>query len=157
MSDVSRSAEFDLYKKGPTPVWLTLQILLFFIALDIAFRALGYERVRSWVMQRSEARPRREEDQAMDELVTRTYRAVVAATAFYYRKRKDCLPRALAIYHFLRAKGAPVEFRLGIKKFPFSAHAWVEYRGHVVDISPKIAPRYVPMKTVGRIGGGGSG
>lgn len=154
MSHVSSSEEFDLYEKGSAPVLLTMRIVVFFLVLDVAFRWLGFERVRSWVMRRSEARPRHEECQSIDELVMRSYRAVVAATAVYYRRRKDCLPRALAIYHFLRARGAPVEFRLGVKKFPFSAHAWVEYRGQVVDISPRISSRYIVMKTVGGTGRG---
>ncbi len=152
MSAVSESGEFDLYREGPTPIFLTIQVLLFFVGLDVAFRFRGFERVRAWVMRRSEKRPRRQPDPAMDEFVARTYRAVVAATAAYYRQQKDCLPRALAIFHFLRSKGVPVDFRLGIKKFPVAAHAWVEYRGQVVDISPDIAPRYIKMETVGKIG-----
>lgn len=152
MSRPSRLEEFNLYREGSAPLLLTAKILAFFVGLDIAFRLLGYERVRSWIMRRSGARPRLPEDHAMDSLVTRTYRAVVTATAFYYRKRKDCLPRALAIYHFLRTQGAPVVFRLGVKKYPFSAHAWVEYRGQVIDISPDIATQYVTMKTVRHLG-----
>lgn len=150
MNQLSLSNELDLYQKGPTPVFLTLQMLVFFVRLDLAFRFFGFERSRAWVMKKSAGSPLRPTDRRMDELVTRTYRAVVAATAFYYRQRRDCLPRALAIYHFLRAKGAPVELRIGVKKFPVSAHAWVEYRGQVVDISPNIARRYVEMKRVAR-------
>ena len=108
MSAASKPGEFDLYRKGPTPVFLTFRVLLFFVGLDVAFRLRGFERVRTWVMRRSEKRPRRPADPAMDEFVARTYRAVVAATAAYYRQQKDCLPRALAIFHFLRSKGAPV-------------------------------------------------
>ncbi len=56
-----------------------------------------------------------------------------AENFFYLRKApKDCLPRSLALFRFLRAMGFPVEHCIGVKRFPFSAHAWVENDGEVI-------------------------
>lgn len=38
----------------------------------------------------------------------------------------DCLPRSLALHRFLATAGFTVAHCIGIKRFPFMAHAWVE-------------------------------
>jgi hypothetical protein len=45
---------------------------------------------------------------------------------------RDCLPRSLALFRFLRECGVPAEHRIGVDRFPFRAHAWVEHGGRVV-------------------------
>ena len=48
----------------------------------------------------------------------------------------DCLPRALGMFAFLRHAARSPEFVIGIKRFPFTAHAWVELDGaHVLENS----------------------
>ena len=58
-----------------------------------------------------------------------------AATRCYYRRRLDCLPRALAIFVLLRRQGVPARLCIGVKRYPFGAHAWVECLGDVLDDS----------------------
>jgi hypothetical protein len=41
----------------------------------------------------------------------------------------DCLPRSLALFVFLRSRGFTPELVIGVKRFPFGAHAWVEHAG----------------------------
>ncbi|MBX7431198.1 lasso peptide biosynthesis B2 protein [Mycobacterium sp. Y57] len=38
----------------------------------------------------------------------------------------DCLPRSMALARFLRCAGWPAEHVLGVRLYPFEAHAWVE-------------------------------
>jgi len=38
---------------------------------------------------------------------------------------EDCLPRSLSLYSFLKRLGVPVIHRIGVKRHPFAAHAWV--------------------------------
>lgn len=45
------------------------------------------------------------------------------------RGTEDCLPRSFALYRYLRAHGVAAEFSIGVKRFPFQAHAWVEVAG----------------------------
>jgi hypothetical protein len=42
---------------------------------------------------------------------------------------EDCLPRSLALFAFLREGGLPVRHCIGVKRYPFTAHAWVESDG----------------------------
>lgn len=39
---------------------------------------------------------------------------------------RDCLPRSLALFVYLRALGHPARHVIGVARFPFDAHAWVE-------------------------------
>ena len=41
-------------------------------------------------------------------------------------------PRSLALFTFLRRTGLPVCHCIGVRPFPFSAHAWTECHGRVV-------------------------
>lgn len=38
----------------------------------------------------------------------------------------DCLPRSLALHKFLLAAGFDAHHCIGVRRFPFAAHAWVE-------------------------------
>ena len=42
---------------------------------------------------------------------------------------KDCLPRSLSLYRFLLLAGVPANHVIGVWRFPFQAHAWVECDG----------------------------
>ena len=45
------------------------------------------------------------------------------------RAPNDCLERSLALYRFLRFANFPAEHVIGVRRFPFAAHAWVECEG----------------------------
>jgi hypothetical protein len=73
-----------------------------------------------------------------DRLVERSVDAFRVAENFFLIRNapQDCLPRSLALFRFLRLAGLPVEHCIGVRRFPFAAHAWVEYRGHIVLDKP---------------------
>ncbi|MEN6464614.1 MAG: lasso peptide biosynthesis B2 protein [Syntrophaceae bacterium] len=73
-------------------------------------------------------------DDAQLELLVRALDAFARAENFFYLKRAplDCLPRSLALFKFLRSAGLPAEHCIGVRPFPFSAHAWTECFGRVV-------------------------
>jgi hypothetical protein len=58
---------------------------------------------------------------------------------------RDCLPRSLALFRFLRSVGVPAEHCIGVQRFPFEAHAWVECRGSVVHDSPGFTRSYAEI------------
>lgn len=39
---------------------------------------------------------------------------------------RDCLPRSLGLYTYLLSLGIPATHHIGVERFPFNAHAWVE-------------------------------
>ena len=86
----------------------------------------------------------------VDDLLKRSIAAFTMAENFFLMKNapKDCVPRSLALFRFLRLVGLPVEHCIGVRRFPFAAHAWVEYRGHIVQDNPS---RQLAFKTLARI------
>ena len=59
-------------------------------------------------------------------------RAMNLACVFYF-KQVSCLQRAAAATCLLRKAGIHAELVLGVQALPYSAHAWVEVSGLVVD------------------------
>ncbi len=113
---------------------LTGRALLIFVLLDIGFFTFGFPRVYRFVRWWSRGSSI-SESTAPRRIVERTLEAVRAATRCYWRRRLDCLPRALTIYLLLRRRGVPATLHIGVKRYPFGAHAWVECLGEVLDDS----------------------
>ena len=69
---------------------------------------------------------------------------------FLYLKKapRDCLPRSLALFFFLRAIGWPVEHVIGLQQFPFLAHAWTEYHGEVLHDDPRNQERFTVIARI---------
>ena len=126
---------------------LTLRALVVFVALDVGLRLLGFERVYRRVVRRPGSPSSR--GAAMGRQRAReTFLAVQNATRLYYRRRKDCLPKALTTLLLLRRQGIAAELCFGVKKFPFSAHAWVEVLGERFDDDPRRVERYTVIHRV---------
>jgi Transglutaminase-like superfamily/Coenzyme PQQ synthesis protein D (PqqD) len=49
---------------------------------------------------------------------------------------RDCLPRSFSLYRFLLLAGIPADHVIGVWRFPFQAHAWVECEGNPLFDSP---------------------
>lgn len=57
---------------------------------------------------------------------------VVHAAAVWYPKQTLCLQKASVTTSLLRQHGIPADMKIGVRKQPFHAHAWVEVDGQVV-------------------------
>ena len=110
---------------------LVSEALLVFVFLDLGFLLLGFPRVYRLV-QRRKRRVRVAESFGQGAVVGQVLRAVEVATRYYWRNRLDCLPRAMATYLLLLRRGVPTKLHIGVKRYPFAAHAWVECRGAVL-------------------------
>lgn len=62
---------------------------------------------------------------------------------------RDCLPRSLALFAFLRANGVSARHRIGVKRFPFSAHAWVENEGRPLGADGTAPDRFNVIAEIG--------
>jgi hypothetical protein len=51
--------------------------------------------------------------------------------AFFFSSKglEDCLQRSLALFVYLRHCGVPATHHIGVRRYPFGAHAWVESQG----------------------------
>ena len=114
-----------------------LRCMITLMLCDAALRVLGYARtmrvVRRVAADRSPGAGR--------EVIERTLHNIVIATAFYPGRSK-CLEQSVAGLVLLRRRGVPVEMRLGVQPYPFSAHAWLELDGAPVTESPEVVANY---------------
>jgi len=123
-------------------VWYFLRALTVYLIIDVALRLFGYRKVFNTVVAR--ARVRRGGSGGDAERIDR---ALGTVRRYYVnRKAKDCLPRALAAFYLLRREGLEPELLIGVKRFPFSAHSWVELDGKVIADQPGVAADYTPLK-----------
>lgn len=76
-------------------------------------------------------------------------RGFARAENFFVARRApdDCLLRSLALYRYLRAANVPAQHVIGARRFPFGAHAWVEYDGAAVF--ERRAGDYTPLARIG--------
>lgn len=121
------------------------KVIGIFIFLDCGFRFFGFESTREKLLSRVrkiQPAPPSERDKAtLEQIVS----AVDAGTRYYYRKRLDCLPRALTMFYLARQQRLPVEFCLGVKKYPFAGHSWVEYQGEIIGDRPNRVKLYTVL------------
>lgn len=80
-------------------------------------------------------------------LIERTTAAIVTAAAFF-PGRAVCLEQSLALFVLLRRRGIPVDLKLGVQPFPFTAHAWVEHAGIPVNENPDQVRCLLPLSVV---------
>jgi hypothetical protein len=59
----------------------------------------------------------------------------------------DCLLRSLSLYRFLRSFGCDANHVIGVRRFAFSAHAWVEHDGRA--LLDERAPEFTPIARIG--------
>lgn len=71
---------------------------------------------------------------------------VVQLVCSYYPKSVMCLQRSGTIARMLKKRGVPAEVVIGIKKFPFQAHAWIEIDGLVVNDHAQVGNKYLPIE-----------
>ena len=133
-------------RRGRWPLTLRAWWTLLAITRSLAARGFASTYARLSRPQGAEAIP----VDAQDELLSTAMRAFARAEHFVYLKRApaDCLPRSLALFEFLRSLGLTVDHRIGVRQFPFAAHAWTEYRGHVVHDDPQNIRRYTVITSL---------
>jgi Transglutaminase-like superfamily len=112
----------------------TLLALSLFVILNLGFLTFGFDRVFRATVRRAISKGGPSGARPWDrEVIVRAAVAVQRATFLYYRRRKDCLPRSLALFYLLRSRGVPAVIHIGVAKYPFQAHAWVEVEGRPVE------------------------
>lgn len=109
-----------------------LSCALALVGATIALRVLGLRRSLALAQQLARRPPAGQTPGP--ELLANVVRKVDTAAAFF-PGRALCLEQSLALYLCLRLAGVQAELRIGVQPYPFTAHAWVEYRGEAVGES----------------------
>jgi len=112
------------------------------ITVDTSIKLLGfrtfYAALRRWPVW-----PWWRRDRAP---VGRIAASVDRAAAFYF-KRAWCLERSAVTVLLLRLRGLPARLVFGAHRLPFSAHAWVELAGEVINDHPAVRRSFQVLET----------
>lgn len=111
-----------------------LQSGIMIAALKLSLKVRGYKRTIEWMRRRVERVPVRTD---VPPTVVKAAEWWVAMAAAFYPGRAQCLERSLVLYYILRRQGVPVKYCHGVQPWPLISHAWVEYRGEVVNDVPE--------------------
>jgi hypothetical protein len=102
----------------------------------------GFGATIHWIRKRVE--PLHASTDATTERVRECER-IVAVAASFFPGRARCLEQSLALYLLMRKRGVAVTYCQGARPWPFQAHAWIEYRGEVINDIPEhteLFPRF---------------
>lgn len=145
--ETEREIENPLYEDAGQPKFLVLRAWWWLFRTVRSLSASGFART---YQEYSRLPIPKDNSVDGDELLKRSLAAFTMAENFFLIKNapQDCMPRSLALFRFLRSAGLPVEHCIGVRRIPFQAHAWVEYRGRVVQDD---SSRQLTFKTLARI------
>lgn len=125
-------------------LWLRCALTL--VAAVLAVRVFGLRRTLTLARRRARSVPATAVP--TPEYLAGVVRQVDTAAAFF-PGRALCLEQSLALYAVLRWAGVDVRLLLGAQPYPFTAHAWVEYRREPVGESSDRVGRFVPFEGLG--------
>lgn len=112
----------------------------------LALIILGFQRTAAIVNRFSRANDPRTN---MNPMQVRASKYAVSLAAAFVPARILCLERSLVLYHKLKRSGVPVALRLGVRAYPFAAHAWVELEGSPVNETPDFLKDFTPILEIG--------
>jgi hypothetical protein len=125
---------------------LTMRSAVILPIIGLCLRAVGFQRTYGYLDRLTGTEPgKMNGDRAAG--IQRAADSVLRAANHLPLYRPTCLPLSLMLWYLLRGRGVPAELRIGVRKTNgvFTAHAWVEHAGQVVNDAPDVAQRYVPV------------
>ena len=130
---------------------LLLQSVLLLPFIHFALLLLGYYRLRR-VMERLISLKPSYAPVSETEILQRAREIarIVSIAAQHGLYKGTCLRRSLLFWWFLRREGIQSEICFGVRMFnrKLEAHAWVEYRGIVVNDSANVHEHYKALNDV---------
>jgi len=137
-------------KKLSTISWLEWRIILYSLVMlplcALSLRRNGFVRTRDKLLtgRFSASQLPREEQLAVAQRIARGV-AIAANHGIY---RANCLKRALILAKLLHLRGIEHELKLGAKcsDDDFSAHAWVEFDGVVLNDDPEVREKFAVLE-----------
>jgi hypothetical protein len=116
--------------RSDVPVPSVLRCGLTITWIKLLLRVLGFRGTLGWIRRRIEGIPA---SAAAEIERVRAVEYKVAMAGALYPGRAKCLEQSLTLYYLLRRRGVAVKYCQGVQPYPFQAHAWVEYRGEVIN------------------------
>jgi hypothetical protein len=133
-----------LWRLTPAERGLLLWALALLPLTALALRLIGFRRWQTLLARLAPIRPGLNKDAATIIEEGRVVARLVDAAARHGLYRATCLPRSLALWCLLRRCGIDSNLRIGVRKEAgdIQAHAWVEYRGTVLNDGATVSERY---------------
>ncbi len=126
---------------GSRVLW-NLVSLVTLVYIDLLMRLFRFPRLYAAVHDR-----RLTVQRAAPATVERICRSMDwAATAYF--KKAWCLQRSAACVYLLRRLGCPADLALGVRVFPFEAHAWAELGGEVINDTVDYVGRFIVLDRI---------
>lgn len=108
------------------------------LAVKGMLKILGYTSTIHWIGVRVRSIPLTS-PASLDEVKNVEWRVAMAGALYPGRAR--CLEQSLVLYYILRGQGVPATYQQGVQPHPFQAHAWIEYRGEIInDVEEHVFP-----------------
>jgi hypothetical protein len=117
-----------------------LEALVILVLVKIALRTVGFRRSYRAFANAAGGRPSVRQlgaDGAQHAVQAAQIAHIVSGAAAFLPWRALCLEQSLALCCLLRRHGYPAVVRLGVRPYPFAAHAWVELDGVPLAESPE--------------------
>ena len=115
---------------SPAPIPSVFQCGLVIAWMKLLLRTLGFLGTTRWIRRRVERIPA---TTAAGLEQVRAAEFAIAMAGALYPGRAKCLEQSLTLYYLLRRRGVAVKYCQGVQPCPFQAHAWIEYRGEVIN------------------------
>jgi hypothetical protein len=124
--------------------WLLAQALVLLPLTALALWVVGFRRWQSALARLTPRGTGPKGDEAVLIAEGRAAARLVDAAARHGPYRATCLRRSLVLWWLLRRRGTACDLRIGVRKEAgqLQAHAWVEYRGVVLNDWADVSGRY---------------
>lgn len=119
--------------------------LLALAAVKTALHVVGFGRTVSHI-KRVQGGPRPPD--ASDMAVAHATARAVAVSAAFSPWRALCLEQSLAVLYLLRRRGLPAELCMGVQPYGFTAHAWIELNGEVLNDDSELLRKLVRFPVI---------
>ncbi|MCZ6862921.1 MAG: lasso peptide biosynthesis B2 protein [Alphaproteobacteria bacterium] len=112
------------------------------VCMDVLMRFFSFKRLYKIVSRRCPMAKRYDPNR-----VRRICRGMDRAAGAYF-KRAWCLQRSAACVYLLRRRGYRADLVLGVRTFPFEAHAWAELDGKVINDKEGFVRRFLVIDRI---------
>ncbi len=107
--------------------WVRLEAVVMLVGLEIALKFFGLRRIGRFLEGKTAHQMVTESDPRIRHLAN-----CVGDVAHFLPFRAACLHQSLAICWMLRRRDIRADFVMGVYKFPFSAHIWLECGSEII-------------------------
>ncbi|MFC4343605.1 lasso peptide biosynthesis B2 protein [Cupriavidus numazuensis] len=123
----------SFFRNARAKLPLTTRALFLLLIIKLQIRIYGFHdclsrmrRKKRWIQKRATARQRLDSDFA--ERAAKAFEIAARLVPF----RTECLEFSAALFHLLLSRGLLPSFVIGIQRYDFLAHAWVELDDKVI-------------------------